>query len=324
MTDAPSVTTFVMEERLPWPDDGPAAELNGPFDAGVIHDAGLRQICSIRKISALGATLRGQVTGAPGDEVALELATGHRHQGIIDWVRGGEAGIKFKQPIDVLALINRNLISQPAERRAMPRVELRCGLHVKWGASLSPAIMRNISARGLQIEGDALPPRGTFVQVFVDGLIVPSGEVVWTKGDLAGIELFEELSWSSIIPWIREVGRKGGSLTTAPSMDVQGADQAVGRQAEAVGKVRRAAGEIAGDPGDHHRLVAGIAGLKRLNADAVAGDRIFLPAVDRVATDIGAALIMHLRIRGEAGGHCVGVEGVLRGEIGGEGIGKFE
>jgi hypothetical protein len=209
MTDAPSVTTFVMEERLPWPDDGPAAELTGPFDAGVIHDAGLRRKCSIRKISALGATLRGEVTSAPGGEVAVELATGHRHPGVVDWVRGGEAGVVFKQPVDVLALINRNLISQPTERRTMPRVELRCRLHVKWGASLSPAIMRNISARGLQIEGEALPPRGTFVNVFVEGLIVPPGEVVWRKGDLAGIELLEELSWSSIIPWIRELGRGG-------------------------------------------------------------------------------------------------------------------
>jgi len=209
MTDAASVTIFVMEQRLPWPDDGSAADSDGPFDAGVIHDDGLRQACSIRKISPLGATLRGGVKKAPGDEVALELATGQRPQGIIDWVRGGEAGMTFKQPVDVLALINRNLISQPTERRTMPRVELRCGLDVKWGATLSPAILRNISARGLQIEGGALPPRGTFVQVFVEGLIVPSGEVVWRKGDLAGIELFEELSWSSIIPWIREVGRKG-------------------------------------------------------------------------------------------------------------------
>jgi hypothetical protein len=29
-------------------------------------------------------------------------------------------GIRFKQPIDMLALINRKLISQPSERRAMP------------------------------------------------------------------------------------------------------------------------------------------------------------------------------------------------------------
>lgn len=209
MTDAASVTTFVMEERLPWPDDGPATGLDGPFDAGVIHDGGQRRNCTIRKISALGATLRGDMKKAPGDEIALELATGQRPAATIDWVSGGETGIRFKQPVDMLALINRQLISQPTERRAMPRVELRCGLHVKWGGELAPAVMRNISARGLQIEGAALPPHGTFVSLFTEGLIIPPGEVVWQKGDLAGIELLEDLSWTSIIPWIREVGRKG-------------------------------------------------------------------------------------------------------------------
>ena len=207
MTDAPSVTVFVMEQRVPWPDDGPAAGLDGPFDAGAIHHMGERRDCSIRKISALGATLRGGGKSVPGDEISVELATGHRHQGSIDWADGGEAGVRFKQPVDMLALINRNLISQPSERRAMPRVELRCGLHVKWGANLFPATLRNISAQGLQVEGAELPPRGTFVGLFIDGLIVPSGEVVWQKENLAGIELLEELSWTSIIPWIREISR---------------------------------------------------------------------------------------------------------------------
>lgn len=208
MTERPSVTTFIMDERLPWPDDEPVTELDGPFDAGVIHNAGQRRNCSIRKISALGATLRGEVLRAPGDEITVELANGQRPAATIDWVSGGEAGVRFKQPIDMLALINRNLISQPTERRAMPRVELRCSLYVKWCANISPAVIRNISARGLQIEGEGLPPRDTFVSLIVDGLNVPSGEVVWRKGDLAGIELLEELSWSSIIPWIREVGRQ--------------------------------------------------------------------------------------------------------------------
>lgn len=209
MAEAQSVTTFIMENRLPWPDDGNAAGVEGPFDAGTIYDGGKQCECSIRRISTLGATLRGPLSKAPGDEIAVELATGQRPAGTIDWVSGGEAGIVFKQPIDMLALINRKLISQPTERRAMPRVELRCRLHVKWLENLAPAMLRNISAGGLQIEGDMLPPDGTFISVFIEGLNLPAGEVVWRKGNLAGIELFEELSWSSIIPWIREVGRKG-------------------------------------------------------------------------------------------------------------------
>lgn len=201
-----------MENRLPWPEESAAGDLIGPFDAGVIHDGDRRRSCSIRRLSSLGATLRGVATATPGEQVAIELPNGQRPAATIDWVSGGEAGIVFRQPVDMLALINRQLISQPAERRAMPRVELRCRLHVKWGTNVAPAMLRNISARGLQIEGEGLPPRGTFLQTFVEGLIVPSGEVVWRKGDLAGIELLEDLSWTSIIPWIRETGRKDRQL----------------------------------------------------------------------------------------------------------------
>lgn len=214
MAEAPSVTSFVMEHRLPWPEENSAAEPAGPFDSGLIYDTGPPRHCTIRSISALGATLGGEVRKAPGDEVALELATGQRPAGMIEWVRGGKAGIRFKQPIDMLALINRKLVSQPAERRSMPRIELRCGLYVKWCTNLEPATLRNISALGLQIEGESLPPTGTLVGLFVEGLNVPPGEIVWRRDDLAGVELFEELSWTSIIPWIREIGKKAATSPT--------------------------------------------------------------------------------------------------------------
>lgn len=211
MADAASVTTFVMDDRLPWPEDNAMAEAAGPFDAGVIHGGGRRLDCSIRRISKRGATLRGDVTIAEGEEVAIELMNGQRPAATVDWVEGGEAGVRFKQPVDLIALINRNLVSQPAERRAMPRVELRCRLHLKWGASVASVMLRNISARGLQVEGEELPDRGTFVSAYIDGLNMPPGEVVWRRDGLAGIELLDELSWSSIIPWIREAGRRGAA-----------------------------------------------------------------------------------------------------------------
>lgn len=204
MAEAASVTTFVMGARLPWPDDAPILAEQGPFEAAVIHDGGARRDCAIRRISALGATLRGRLDKSPGDEISVELATGHRHAATVDWVEGGEAGIRFCSPVDVLALINRKLVSQTAERRAMPRVELRCAAFVKKGEDFLPVVLRNISAGGLQVEGDSLPPQGTFVSIFIDGIIVPPGEIAWRKDKLAGIELLEELSWSSIMPWIRE------------------------------------------------------------------------------------------------------------------------
>lgn len=208
MAEATSVTTFVMGARLPWPDDARTVDDNGPFDSGVIHDSGFRQDCSIRKISALGATVRTRVLQAPGEEVTVELITGQRTAARVEWASGGETGLKFDKPVDILALINRNLVSQAIDRRAMPRVEIRCGAFLKRGEDFLPVTLRNISARGLQLEGDGLPSAGTYVSVFIEGLNVPSGEIAWAKDNLAGVELFEELSWSSIMPWIRSELRR--------------------------------------------------------------------------------------------------------------------
>jgi len=50
----------------------------GPFDAAVILDGSARKDCSIRKISALGATIRIGAGKPAASEVSVELATGQR------------------------------------------------------------------------------------------------------------------------------------------------------------------------------------------------------------------------------------------------------
>jgi len=215
MAEAPSVTTFVVGDQLPWADDALSDE-SGPLDAGVVYEAGTRQECSIRKISARGVTIRGDLGRGPGDHVAVELGTGQRPAGTIAWAKRGELGVCFDEPVDMVALLNRKLVSQPAERRLMPRVEIRSDAYVKFAETFAPATLRNISAKGLQLEGADLPPVGTYVAVFVEGLNVPPGEVVWRRDNLAGIEVFEELSWTSIIPWIRSAIRKGSERAVSP------------------------------------------------------------------------------------------------------------
>jgi hypothetical protein len=207
-----SLTSFVMEHRLPWAEGSSAAPAGaGRFDRAVIIDSGQRSACSIRSVSSLGATLAGEIAARQGEQLAIELVTGQRPAATVEWVSGGEAGVRFSQPIDVLALINRTLISQPADRRSMPRVELRCGVRVKWGVTVCDAILRNISARGMQLEADGLPPKGTYLSIQIEGLNIPPGEVMWRKDDLAGIQLMEELRWTSLMPWIRKVSGGGAA-----------------------------------------------------------------------------------------------------------------
>jgi hypothetical protein len=211
MAEEASVTTFVVGERLPWPDDAPSLDLKGPFDLGAIHHSGSRRECSIRKISALGVTVATDLSPALGDSIAIELANGQRAAGKVAWTGRRELGVRFDDCVDIVALLNRQLVSQTPERRTMPRLEVRCAIHIKFGGNLWPATLRNISSRGLQIEGDELPATGTYVSLFVSSLNIPAGEVVWRRDKLAGVELFEELSWTSIIPWVRGIVRNSAN-----------------------------------------------------------------------------------------------------------------
>ena len=208
MAESASVTTVVVGDRLPWPDDAWTTREKGPFDASAIYHFGLRSDCTIRKISSLGVTVCSDLAPALGERVSVELATGQRPSGKVAWTSRDEVGVRFDDCVDVIALLNRKLVSQTPDRRTMPRVEIRCPAHVKCGEAFRMAMLRNISAKGLQLEGDELPAIGSYLSVFIEGLNIPAGEVIWRRDKLAGIELFEELSWTSIIPWIRSLVRQ--------------------------------------------------------------------------------------------------------------------
>ena len=204
--DAP-VTTYVVGDGLPWPDDD-VARLGKPhFEPAALVGAAGKQPCEIRKISRSGVAVSGDALGGAGERATLELSNGQRCAARIDWSRGREAGLAFDEPLDIVALINRNLVAQPAERRTMPRIELRVAAHLKWAEHFEAAVTRNVSARGMQVEGQHLPPVGTYVALFVEGLTLPPCDVVWRRDKLAGLEFFEDLSWASIIPWVKGVSR---------------------------------------------------------------------------------------------------------------------
>ena len=186
MADAASVTTVVVGDFSRGLRVRPLARDKGPFDAAAIYHSGTRLDCTIRKISALGVTVASELAPALGDRVAVELATGQRAPGKVAWSDRKELGIRFDDSIDVIALLNRKLVSQMPDRRTMPRLEVRCLAHIKCGEHSSPAVLRNISANGLQLEGDEMPQVGTYVSVFVEGLNIPAGEIVWSRGKLAG------------------------------------------------------------------------------------------------------------------------------------------
>jgi hypothetical protein len=200
-------TCYVVDPDLPWSEEdiGPS---NGAFEAATLIGPGGRYRCELRRIAADGAVLRTEAQALASEPASLELASGQRRTGRLEPSASGRLAFAFDEPLDIVALINRNLISQPAERRSMPRVELRAPIHVKWAEHLAPAMVRNLSSAGLQVEGDDLPPQGTLTSLYLDGIILPPAEAVWRRTGLAGFEFFEEVSWSSLIAWVRDRSRK--------------------------------------------------------------------------------------------------------------------
>ncbi len=58
--------------------------------------------------------------------------------------------------------------------------------------------LRNLSAEGAQVEGDALPVEGTNL-MFRKGELAVAGHVIWTKGNQAGIRFAQKLETDAVL-----------------------------------------------------------------------------------------------------------------------------
>ena len=150
-----------------------------PFDAGAIYHSARARNASIRKISSLGVTIGSDLAPAlaTGRDRARDRPTARRQ---VAWTGRKELGIRFDDSIDVIALLNRELVSQTprtaddaAARSPLPRAhQVRRAFLARDDAQ---HLGRGLSARRRRIAGRS----GPMSAVFVDGLNIPAGEVVW-------------------------------------------------------------------------------------------------------------------------------------------------
>jgi hypothetical protein len=194
-------------------------EAHTAFDAALLIAPNAQYPCSLERLTAVGATLCITADLAAGDAVTLELNNGQGIGGRVDWIADGEAGIVFDQPIDVIGTIARNLAALPADRRHMPRVELRQTAAIRHAGRVEQGQTRNISQGGLCIEAALGLKRDDPVQLTLDGLRPLGGTVRWTRDKLAGIAFDEDLGWQTLMPWLR--GVQQAALSRAPSLSVE-------------------------------------------------------------------------------------------------------
>jgi hypothetical protein len=170
---------------------------------GAIVAGSIRQVCLIRKISAGGAILHADIPMEEGRRLELELETGEHLDGRIVWQRGSELGLQFDEAIDVLPILARNLVSQPGERRRMPRVEVSCPARLEIGSRNLLATVRDISQGGAKIESPIPLEVDREIVLSPERLQPLTGRTVWVDGCIAGVSFEPELDWQALMPWLR-------------------------------------------------------------------------------------------------------------------------
>src|SRR4051794_40898204 len=155
--------------------DVPMADVDQESDdaalwPGALTSGSIRRACSIRKLSAGGAVLHCDHDVEIGERLELELMNGQHLGGRVAWRRGSEVGLSFDSQIDVFAIIAQDIVSQPGERRRMPRVETTCPTLLDVDGRTEAVTTRDVSQGGVKLDVPfALAPEQK-VTVTLDGL----------------------------------------------------------------------------------------------------------------------------------------------------------
>ncbi len=197
-------TVYSLSGEVP-PVDG-AIEESGPDSLwpGALTSGSIRQVCSVRKISAGGAILHVDQPAEPGERLELELMSGEQLVGTVAWCRGSEVGLRFDSQVDVFAIIAQDIVSQPGERRRMPRVEVTCPALLEAVGRTELVTARDVSQGGAKIDVPFPLAAEQPVVVTLEGFRPVEGVVRWSRDNVAGIAFLPELRWQELMLWLKE------------------------------------------------------------------------------------------------------------------------
>jgi PilZ domain len=187
---------------------------------GALTVGSIRQVCSIRKISAGGAIVHVDGPMVPGERLDLELMTGEQLGGTVAWQRGAEVGLRFDEPIDVFAVIAQDIVSQPGERRRMPRVELVVQGLLETAAGTEVVTTRDISQGGAKIDVPFALAQDARILISLDGLPPLQAVVRWSEEHVAGIAFLPELRWQELMLWLKERRKRREAPLAAPEPEI--------------------------------------------------------------------------------------------------------
>ena len=235
---------YSLSADVPGLDSSPDEADRDALRPGAVTSGSIRQVCSVRKLSAGGAILHVDHEVAVGERLELELMNGVPLDGVVAWRNGAEVGLRFDEKVDVFAMIAQDIVSQPGERRRMPRVEMTCPALLETPDGTEYVTTRDVSQGGIKVDiPRALEPESR-VTVTLDGMHPVDGVVRWSQDTVAGIAFLPELRWQELMLWLKE--RRKGDF------------ESLSARAETAARVAPPPEPVAGEPGVHLNLPASV------------------------------------------------------------------
>ena len=196
-------TVYSLSGEMPPVEGRSEEDPESSLKAGALVRGSIRQVCAVRRISAGGAVLHLDLPVEPGERLGLDLMSGQKLEGIVVARQGSEVGIRFDEPIDVFAIIARDIVSQPGERRRMPRVELACPALLETVSSSGLVTTRDVSQGGAKIATPIRLKPDEPVMITMEGFRPIEAIVRWAEDGVAGLAFEPELPWQELMPWLK-------------------------------------------------------------------------------------------------------------------------
>lgn len=200
-----SDVAFTLAPSAPSPDE----RRRGPrhltlMRVGVIHGRESNDFCLVRNISSGGLMACVYRNFRPGEEVRIELTTGHILIGNVVWARGPDIGVQFRAPIDAANVLSTRCGPETDRRPRLPRLNLSCPAIARYGARSIAVAVGNISQRGAKIEAPAKVPNFSRIVLGLPGLPSIHGTVRWSHGGAAGLYFKDSLPFAVLARWVDE------------------------------------------------------------------------------------------------------------------------
>jgi hypothetical protein len=197
-------TVFSFSEQTPLPPErrGDRRHLR-ILRVGTLIVGSRTELCLIRNISAGGLMAHVYSELKLGERVSISLKSAQLLHAEVVWVKDGNAGFQFDEPIDVEEMLSNPTLLENGWLPRMPRVEVDWLATVRSGANTCWVSLRDISQGGVKFESDEPLTVGSQVILTIDKFRSVKGAVRWWEDGLGGISFNELIPFHELMRWLR-------------------------------------------------------------------------------------------------------------------------